>query len=175
MSVLPFQIQRVSHGWVPSCSHWQAVFLAALFLHILYRWAMSQYSGDFSLVPLILWCSWTFVLFWIPFIPLLMYSYHQLTSSSVTWLCFQWLLKLVLCKVSCDLSMANPVPAPHLYCLGFLYWPGHSWASSFQTSFPFTSQNWDGLPQASVAFLIFFILSTMHISPKGSSQSTFFV
>lgn len=68
-------------------------------------------------------------LFWMAVIPFLIYPYHQLISSFVTWFHFQWYLELVLCKVSYDISIANPVPFPHLYSSDSLCWPGHCWAA----------------------------------------------
>lgn len=68
-------------------------------------------------------------LFWMAVIPFLIYPYHQLTSSFVTRFHFQWRLELVLCKVSRDISIANPVSFPHLYSSDSLCWPGHCWAA----------------------------------------------
>lgn len=150
------------------------VFLAALFFHILYRWAMRHHNGDldsdnsYSLMVMYL----CFV--WIPFISLLTYSYHELTSSSVTQVCFQWLLKLVLCKLSCDLSIANPVSSPHLYWPGSRCWPGHSWVPLLPdilffhiTTLGPSSSSFCCLPHVSTP-------SAIRISPTGSSHSALF-
>lgn len=152
------------------------IFPAALCFHVLYEWAVWHPDSAFNLGTLILWWPHIFVSVWMAVIPFLIYPYHQLTSSFVTWFHFQWCLELVLCKVSHDISIASLVPFPHLYSPESVCWPGHCWVALFPdilffhtTKLGWSSSNFSCPPPPATFSLPF---QLWVFSPIGSSIST---